>query len=69
MGKCNVQHSCILPWKFPRALETPVQAARLAAMETDSAGNRAVSFKLKAVTQKASISFCQLKTALCSQGL
>lgn len=45
MRKCNIQHSCIPPWKFPRAAETPTQAARLAAMETDSAGNGAVSFK------------------------
>lgn len=45
MRECHVQHSCVPPWKFPRAAETPAQAARLAAMETDSAGDTAVSFR------------------------
>lgn len=63
MRKCNVQHSSIPPWKFPRAAETPAQAARLAAMETASAGTAAVPFQCRAGTLRASAPFCQRPTA------
>lgn len=47
MGKCHLQHSSILSWKFPRAVGTPLWAARLAAMETDSAGKQGRFLQIK----------------------